>query len=521
VLGDTWDSPLSGWTQRTFEHDVLPAFMPDRRWFADKASRAIKAKVSVAIRFEHNNDGFGAVIVEAGGAQGSSRYFLPLTIRWTRYTAIDKNPASVLSAVRRGSREGTLLDAAAEREFIAALLAKIHKAETVGSQAQKLEFRPTTAFAGMPLPEVKSVAAVEREQSNSSMVADSRYIVKILRRTTAGVHPEIEIGRFLVDVAHFQNAPALLGTVELVEGEARTALAVVHEFVGNQGDAWTITGAAFDRFIDEQRLLTEETAAGNPETASMLQRMRQIGRRTAELHLALTSRSDIATFAPEPISAADTVRWTEAHMARARSTFALIECSLKNLPEPVQSLAEHLLAQRDAVSKHIEAARDATYQGMKIRHHGDFHLGQVLIAKDDAYILDFEGEPRRTLEERCGKEPPARDVAGFLRSIDYAVSAALNREPNLTPEERTSLTERTHAWGDKLAASYWESYRETLGASPLWPADEAETRALLDRFLFEKALYEVEYELGNRPAWAQIPIEAVLRMLSQRGVTGP
>jgi maltose alpha-D-glucosyltransferase / alpha-amylase len=337
----------------------------------------------------------------------------------------------------------------------------------------------------------------------------------------AGESAPSRSGVFLVDVAHFQNAPALLGTVELVEGEARTALAVVHEFVSNQGDAWTITGAALDRFIDEQRLLTEETAAANPETASMLQRMRQIGRRTAELHLALTSRSDIAAFAPEPICAADTVRWTEAHMARARSTFALLECSLKNLPEPARPLAEHLLAQRDAVSKHIEAARDATYQGMKIRHHGDFHLGQVLIAKDDAYILDFEGETRRTLEERRGKEPPARDVAGFLRSIDYAVSAALSRVPNLTPEERTSLTERTLAWGDKLATSYWESYRETLGASPLWPADEAVTRALLDRFVFEKALYEVEYEVGNRPAWAHIPIEAVLRMLSQRGVTGP
>ena len=520
VLAETRDSPLFVWTQHTFEQHVLPAFLPDRRWFADKASRAITAKVSLAIRFEHNNDDFGAVIVEAGGAPASRRYFLPLTIRWTRYTAIDKNPASVLSAVRRGSREGTLVDAAAEREFIAALLAKIHKAETVGSPAQKLEFRPTTVFAGMPLPEVKSVAAVEREQSNSSMVADGRYIVKILRRITAGVHPEIEIGRFLVDVAHFQNTPALLGTVELVEGEARTALAVVHEFVGNQGDAWTITGAALDRFIDEQRLLTEETEAGNAETASMLQRMRQIGRRTAELHLALTKHSDIAAFAPEPISAADTVRWTEAHMARAPSTFALLECSLKNLPEPARPLAEHLLAQRDAVSKHIEAARDATYQGMKIRHHGDFHLGQVLIAKDDAYILDFEGETRRTLEERRGKEPPARDVAGFLRSIDYAVSAALSRAPNLTPEERTSLTERTLAWGDKLATSYWESYRETLGASPLWPADEAETRALLDRFMFEKALYEVEYEVSDRPDWAHIPIEAVLRMLSQRGVTG-
>jgi hypothetical protein len=117
VLAETRDSPVFVWTQHAFEQDVLPAFLPDQRWFTDKTSRAIRAKVSLAIRFEHNKDDFGAVIVEAGGGQASSRYFLPLTIRWTRYTAIDKNPASVLSAVRRGSREGTLLDAAAEREF--------------------------------------------------------------------------------------------------------------------------------------------------------------------------------------------------------------------------------------------------------------------------------------------------------------------------------------------------------------------------------------------------------------------
>src|SRR5262249_41995402 len=250
VLPETRGSPVFVWTQHTFEQDVLPAFLPDQRWFADKASRAIKAKVSLAIRFEHNNDDFGAVIVEAGGAQASSRYFLPLTIRWTRYAAIDKNPASVLSSVPRGAPDGTPLAAAADRDSTAAPVGKIQQAESVSRQAAKIEFRPTTVFAGVPLPEIKSVTAVEREQFNSSMVADSRYIVKILRRITAGVHPEIEIGRFLVDVVHFQNAPALLGTVELVEGEARTALAVVHEFVGNQGDAWTITGAALDRFID-------------------------------------------------------------------------------------------------------------------------------------------------------------------------------------------------------------------------------------------------------------------------------
>ncbi len=521
VLGDSWDSPLSGWTRRTFEHEVLPSFMPDRRWFADKTSRSIAAKVSAAIRFTHAQDNFVAAITDVTGSHGTSRYFLPLTIRWTRYTAIDRGPASVLAAVRRGPREGTLLDATAEHEFIVALLAKIHAGETVGDGGQSIEFRPTKAFAEAPLPEIKTVNAVEREQSNSSVIVDNQYVVKILRRITPGIHPEIEIGRFLADVAHFQNAPTLLGSVELVEGENRTALAVVNAFIENQGDAWSITSASLDRFIDEQRLLPDEAVTETSETASMLQRMRQIGKRTAEMHLAFAGGTGIPAFAPEPISAADAAHWTDALIARAQNVFVLLERNLKGLADPASTLAERLLGYRDAINKHIETGRNARFDGIKIRHHGDFHLGQVLIAKDDAYILDFEGEPKRSLEERRRKEPPARDVAGFLRSIDYATSSAIYRAPNLSPEDRATLTLRIRDWGDRLMAAYWECYRETLGEARLWPADETQSKELLDLFLLEKALYEIEYELTNRPSWAHIPLEATSRILQERGVIAP
>ncbi len=142
----------------------------------------------------------------------------------------------------------------------------------------------------------------------------------------------------------------------------------------------------------------------------------------------------------------------------------------------------------------------------------------MLIAKDDAYFLDFEGEPRRSLEERRRKAPAARDVAGFLRSIDYAVSAALDRATDLKPEERNALTPQVRQWAEKLSAAYWESYRETIGTSPLWPAAEEERQRLLNVFLLEKALYEVEYELTNRPNWLHIPLEATLRILQQQGV---
>ncbi|HEY6755400.1 MAG TPA: maltose alpha-D-glucosyltransferase [Pseudolabrys sp.] len=520
VVGHGWENALSSWTRRTFEAEVLPTFMPEQRWFADKDSRSISPKITVAVPVEHKDSRVAFVVVDSSGQHGVSRYFLPLTIRWSRYTAIDKSPASVLAAVRRGANEGTLLDAVAEPEFISTLLMKIGAAETVGSEGARIEFRPTSAFHAPP-QQVKSISAIDREQSNSSVIVDNQYVIKVFRRVTPGLHPEFEVGRFLIDVAHFGNAPALLGTVELIEGESRTALVAVHAFTENQGDAWGVTGASLNRLIDEQRLVPDEVAADTSEIMSMVQRMRQIGRRTAELHRALASHNDVAGFAPEPISADDSAQWSQALSERASRVFEMLESNSDRLAESASVLARRLLEKREAISAHIEGIRSARFDGSKIRHHGDFHLGQVLIAKDDAYILDFEGEPRKTLEQRRHKAPPARDVAGFLRSVDYATSSAIDRAPNVTAEERVVLAQRIRSWGIRLCGAFWDSYRDTLPDTHYWPADAAQARELLEIFLLEKAFYEIEYELANRPTWIHIPLEGTWRILEERGVVKP
>ena len=519
VLGQGWENSLSSWTRRTFENDVLPAYLPDRRWFADKGVRHLAPKVTAAVPIERGDDHFAVVVTDVSGPSGISRYFMPLTIRWARYTSID-GPSTVLAAVRRGPREGALLDATPEREFISTLLAKIHGGADIDRDGKRLEFRPTETFAAEPAPEITAVNANEREQSNTTVIVDNKYVVKILRRITDGIHPEIEVGRFLADVAHFQNAPTLLGSLELIEGERKSALAVVHSFIENQGDAWTVTAAALDRLIEEQRLVPAEAAFETSESAALLaQRIRQIGRRTAEMHLAFACDASDPAFAPEPVTADDFERWARSIEARAQTVFDAIERRLRDLPDTAATLASRVLGARTAILTHIDEGQRAEHGGLKIRHHGDFHLGQVLMAKEDAYILDFEGEPRRTLEERRQKAPPARDVAGFLRSIDYAVSAALDRAPNLKPEEREPLAEQARSWSVLLGAAYWETYREAIGGSALWPEDDDARGRLLDIFLLEKALYEIEYELTNRPAWAAIPLDATLRILTERGVT--
>jgi maltose alpha-D-glucosyltransferase/alpha-amylase len=342
--------------------------------------------------------------------------------------------------------------------------------------------------------------------------------VKLLRKVTPGVHPEIEIGRFFVEQAPFANAPRLLGSVELIEGGKSSALAVVHEFIQNQGDAWSFISQSLDRLIAEQQLLPSETISETPESAAMLGRLRQIGERTADFHRTIASRSDIPDFAPEPVTADDMAHWTDAQLERARNVFRLLDLNQDTLSDATKPLAAEMQKHREQILAHIDSNRGLAIEAMKIRHHGDFHLGQVLIANNDSFLLDFEGEPRRSLDDRRHKAPAARDVAGFCRSIDYATSAALGRAAATSEEEKTKLAARLRLWTQQLIEAYWQSYREALADDRLWPRDEQQGRHLLEMFLLEKAFYEIEYELTNRPDWVGIPLEATLRILRERGV---
>ena len=291
-----------------------------------------------------------------------SRYFLPLTVRWTRYTTIDRGPGCELCAVRRGASEGTLLDATAEPDFITVLLSKVRAGETV-SATKAIDSGLRRPLPGR-CPKSSRSARSTASSRIRSVIVDNQYVVKVLRKVTAGIHPEFEIGRFLADVAHFNNAPALLGTVELVEGKTRTALAIVHAFIQNQGDAWGVTGASLDRLLDEQRMLPDEVAADTSEMASMFQRMRQIGRRTAELDRAFASY-DIEGFTPEPISPDDSAQWSEAIVERATRVFEMLQNNANRLAEPAAMLAQRLVGQREAINAHIESLKSVRLAGAR------------------------------------------------------------------------------------------------------------------------------------------------------------
>jgi maltose alpha-D-glucosyltransferase/alpha-amylase len=455
-------------------------------------------------------------LVEVTSPHATADYVLPLAVHWSRFDR-ERDKPNAVGAVRQGPREGTLFDVAAQDEWISLLLAKLCASETVEAEGRSLEFRPSSRLT----PEVCSfegpVRAVNTEQSNSTALVDEKLVVKLFRRLAPGVNPEIEIGRFLTEVVGFANSPALLGDVELVEeGGERSTIAVVHEFIGNQGEAWTVTSAYLERFVEEQRLLASEDAAKSSELAAYQRMMAQIARRLAQMQIALASRDDIEDFRPEPITAQDSAAWIEAIMARANGVRERLDAQRIAMNESDRAMAEHLLDAMGSLETTLHGLIPANLEASKIRTHGDFHLGQVLIAKDDVFIIDFEGEPNRTIAQRRAKGPAARDVAGLVRSIDYSTTAALERALANAPDEQGRLAPALAIWRDVSAATFVAAYREALTDSRLWPQERDEADRLLDLFLIDKALYEIEYELSHRPQWLRVPLAGILRILAAR-----
>ncbi|HEY4921774.1 MAG TPA: maltose alpha-D-glucosyltransferase [Xanthobacteraceae bacterium] len=507
--------PLQARTRAMFEREVLPIYLARARWFADKGAGHIRAHVKVNIPVIAGDKRVDLTLVEVTGARATADYVMPLAVRWSRFDHEREKPNAV-GAVRQGPREGTLFDVAAQDEWISLLLDKICASETVEADGRRLEFRPSSRLTREACAFEGPVRAVDTEQSNSTALVGEKLVVKLFRRLAPGVNPEIEIGRFLTDVVGFPNSPALLGAVELIEDGERSSVAVVHEFIGNQGEAWTVTSAYLDRFVEEQRLLAAEDAAQSSELAAYQRLMAQIGLRLAQMQIALASRDDVADFRPEPITAQDSAGWIAGILARATRVRERLAAQRAGLSEPDHVMAEQLLDATRSLDATLRGLVPQNLDARKIRTHGDFHLGQVLIAKDDVFIIDFEGEPNRTIADRRAKSAAARDVAGLVRSIDYSTTAALERALANAPDEQGKLAPALAIWRDISAATFVAAYREALSDVRLWPQEREEADRLLDFFLIEKAFYEIEYELSHRPQWLRVPLAGILRILAAR-----
>jgi maltose alpha-D-glucosyltransferase/alpha-amylase len=441
----------------------------------------------------------------------SGRYAMPIRIRWDRLDRRKFDPQNI-AAVRQGSREGTLIDTAHESDLITGIIDGLRQRATFEEGGLQLAYYPTERLASIAEEPISNVRAVQTEQSNSTALVDDKFVVKIYRKLDNGINPEVEVGRFLTDVVGFANTPALLGSVELTGPDIQAAVAIVHAFVGNQGDAWTVSSAALDRFVDEQRLVgASDSASALEEKAAYQRYMIQTGKRVAEMHIALASRNDIADFRPEPVTASDVAHLIDRLMARAEKTFERL--AQARLPESDQRLAEQLLNFRRSLRDRLTELLPPSIQMYNIRHHGDLHLGQILVVRDDIFVIDFEGEPRRSLPERRMKAPAARDVAGLIRSIDYSVTSAQERALKTATDDDGRLAEALSTWRDEATQTFLTAYRDAMSDLRLWPQDDDHAGRTLRFFLLEKAFYEIDYELAHRPDWLRVALGGALRVL--------
>jgi maltose alpha-D-glucosyltransferase/alpha-amylase len=500
--------------KKMLEDEILPAYLPKRRWYAAKDTKVPKLEVSLQPAFPESPHPVALMEIRVG----ADRYQLPLTILWEDEVATALPQQLALARVRIGRRVGLLTDAFAVDSFPAMLVDHLRKKAVLERGEERTEFLPTVLLQdyepGTEPPQVRYLAV---EQSNSTAVIDDRIIVKLLRRIEEGIHPEAEIGRYLAEHG-YRNASPSLGEIRRIaaDGGSRT-LAVLQGFVRNQGDGWAWALAYLTRALEDAAMAA---AAGNDRTAELMAPYANfgamIGKRLAELHACLAAPTDDPDFAPGPATRGDVARWLEQVQNEVDRAFAALDGTKAGLDSDTALAAQGLLGRRRAVHELVRRLAKTEDAGLKTRIHGDFHLGQLLVAQNDIVIIDFEGEPARSLKERRAKASPLRDVAGILRSFDYAAAAAVSARPATSPKLDQKQLDLFGSFTEAACNAFLDAYRAVLTEAP-HPWIDVGDKSLLRLFLIEKAAYEVCYEAANRPAWLPFPLHGLIKLLDEKG----
>ncbi|MDG4595007.1 MAG: putative maltokinase [Candidatus Contendobacter sp.] len=499
---------------------VLPEFLPTQRWFAGKGGRIEKIEFEQYDLWPDRNEWLLARIrVWLAGRPEPQDYGLPLALAWGDDSDEKLRPLwpHALAKVRMRSKMGLLYGAFADERFCQYLVGMIGRGARLPLGQGWLRFSATRRFAELAgdAPEALPAKRLALDSSNTTIAFGDRLLMKAYRRLQPGINPELEMGRFLTEIA-FPNIAPLAGALEYEsEGNDSTTLVLLQGFVANQGDAWSFTLDYLKRFLTdciEQPNVVRE--AGEKVHAVYRLFAGTLGQRTGELHRALAQTTGDPAFDPEPITATDMAQWSECVRTEVETTFERLDQARSQLSESVQSLAEQMLKLRGAASARVALVETTTPRAMKTRYHGDYHLGQVLLNRDDVIIIDFEGEPSRSLAERRAKHSPLRDVVGMLRSFNYAAHAALRQATADGTGDRAGLVPYVSDWEQRTRATFLDSYAEAVGNSPAYPADPEQLNALLELFALEKVCYELRYELDNRPDWVAVPLEGLRELLA-------
>jgi maltose alpha-D-glucosyltransferase/alpha-amylase len=494
--------------RRVLESEALPAYIPKRRWFASKGERIEGFALNYAVPLPGTRDVLLAE-VEARLGGRTENYVLPLGVVWQESDAGALAQQLALTRIRRGHQVGILTDAFAVDGFALGVMAQLIKSATVPLPQGELRFVPTSRTSEVDIGTLNEIRRFAAEQSNSSLVISDAVVLKIIRRVAPGIHPEGEMTRYLTERG-FGNIPPLLGEVVRVapDGTPHT-LMIAQAFVRNQGDGWTWTLDFLSRTIEELSVQGDEGDQTRDTLAAYGSFASALGRRLGELHAVLAMPTDQGEFAPEPAGERVRAGWADSAIQQIDMAIDLLDKRTEWPDEETKRMATELVERRDALADMARRLAAAGRGALQTRIHGDFHLGQTLVVQGDAYVIDFEGEPARPMEQRRAKSSGLRDAAGLLRSFDYAVAAAAAAGTAASPqisERRAALLTR---FRDAAVSQFRQAYRAALADAPeKWVNDGAE-EPLLDLFLMERAAYEIRYEAANRPTWLRIPVRGL------------
>jgi maltose alpha-D-glucosyltransferase/alpha-amylase len=530
--------------------NALPKAMLNYRWFGGKARTIRKTAIRDCIPVAFNSSRAYIVLLQVDYTEGDSEtYVMPIayasgeqatqTQEWT--------PQACIATLKSKDGEGLLYDALYNPDFGRALLLFIANQRRVEGESGHMRATATAIFremqrSGEDLPEPKVSRA---EQSNTSLIFGDQLIIKLFRRVDEGVNPDLEIGRFLTEKTSFTQIAPVAGSIEYgVKRAEPMSLFIAQRFVPNEGDAWQYTldalGSYFEwvatnydwdsdtiplstepiltRAQEEVPELARQTIGAHLEAVALL------GKRTAEMHRALCSEPGDPAFRPEPFTSLYQRSVYQSMRTRTRETFLMMQKGIDTLPEASVEEARELLQYEDTLIERLQSGLMRKLTMMRTRCHGDYHLGQVLHTGDDFVIIDFEGEPARTLRERKMKRSPLLDVAGMLRSFQYAAATGLERyceTLDIHREQNLSwLADWSQFWYQWVAATFLRSYLEAARDTPFIPEDIRDLEGILEAYMFDKAVYELGYEMNNRPHWVHIPIRSLLQML-KAGSGGP
>jgi len=523
----------------------LPGYIGVQRWFGAKSRRIKTTSVREMMPVKNCLPAGIIFFVDLVYTDGSEdTWLLPVSYLPANEAeaVLAERPWAALARVRNASgEEGFLVDGMLSPAFCAALLDMFARRQTLKGIEGRLTTTSSPAFRALRKNErqAEAISVIKAEQSNTSVVYGNRFILKLFRRIQEGVNPDLEVGRFLTSRG-FRGVPAVAGSLEYSrDGAEPETLGILQSYVQNQGDAWAYTlnslSGYFERIMEgheEPDLLPRKSPLGlssapvPPEVAERigfyLDSVRMLAERTAEMHSVLASEREDPLFAPEAFSKLYQRSLFQSMNSSAGQVLRRFKASLDKsdglVSESARELGARVLERRHEITERFRALTGRKIDATRLRCHGDYHLGQVLYTGKDFIIIDFEGEPSRPVSERRIKRSPLRDVAGMLRSFHYALHSALLAEQSrgtFSPDRFALVEKQAEEWRVWVCAEFLRVYLERSADVGFLPRNREDIRMLLDAYLMEKAVYELGYEMNNRPGWVRIPLMGIERLLDE------